>query len=109
MTPIVGKGTVGNTNEGTLDGYVCGAAAAWINAGRCQAGSNMTVTTMFAKVGAISRGYKCAIYTDRSSNPSGLLGATAEVSNPANGWNVLPFTSPVSPDQWPVLLAGDLV
>ncbi len=47
---------------------------------------------MSAKVGAISGGYKCAIYTDKSGSPSTLLGGTAEIRNVTNGWNVFALT-----------------
>ena len=58
-------------------------SGAWINASRFQAGADMTVTTMFAKVAAISGSYKCAIYADAGGNPSAFLRGTSEVSNPA--------------------------
>ena len=56
----------------------------------------MMVSTMQAKVAAITGKYKCAIYTDGGSQPSRLLGSTAEVSNPANGWQSFPLTSSVA-------------
>ena len=89
------SGTIGNTSEGTSTDSLW-SNGSWINACRFQAGSNMVVSTMRAKVKAVSRGYKCAIYTDKSGSASGLLAGTAEVRNPANGWNVFPFTSPVA-------------
>jgi O-glycosyl hydrolase len=87
----VSGGTIGNTKEGTSTDTMWGNGA-WINAGRFQAGSNMVVSTMSAKVGAISGGYKCAIYTDKSGSPSTLLGGTAEIRNVTNGWNVFALT-----------------
>jgi beta-glucanase (GH16 family) len=85
-------GTIGNTQEGTSTDTMWDNGA-WINLGRFQAGSNMVVSTMFAKVGAASGGYKCAIYTEKSGSPTALLGGTAEVRGPTNGWNVFPLTS----------------
>ena len=95
VSAISGGGTIGNTNEGTLTDTLWNGGA-WINAGRFQAGSNMMVSTMRAKVGAIPGKYKCAIYSDSSSQPSRLLGSTAEVSNPASGWQSFPLTSSVA-------------
>jgi O-glycosyl hydrolase len=91
----VSGGTIGNMKEGTSTDTLWDNGA-WINLGRFQAGSNMVVSTMFAKVGAVSGGYKCAIYTDKSGTPSAFLGGTAEVEGPTNGWNVFPLTSPVT-------------
>ena len=84
-------GTIGNTNEGTSTDTMW-SNGAWINACQFQAGSNMVVSTMHAKVGAISGGYKCAIYTDNGGSPSAWLGGTAEVRGPADGWNVFALT-----------------
>src|SRR5208282_5079882 len=36
---------------------------------------------------------KCAIYADNGGSPSALLGGTAEVRNPGNGWNSFPFAT----------------
>ncbi len=86
------SGTIGNTSDGTsTDGLW--DSGAWINACRFQAASNMTVSTMSAKVAAISGHYKCAIYTDANSQPSRFLRSTAEVSNPTNGWQAFPLTA----------------
>ena len=90
-----GNGTIGNTNEGTSTDYLW-SNGAWINAGRFQAGINLTVSTMRAKVAAISGKYKCAIYTDNNGQPSRLLRATTEVSNPGSGWQTFPLTSSLS-------------
>jgi O-glycosyl hydrolase len=91
----VSGGTIGNTKEGASSDTMW-SNGAWINACRFQAASNMVVSTMGAKVGAISGGYKCAIYADRSGNANALLGGTTEVRSPASGWNVFPLTSPVT-------------
>jgi hypothetical protein len=50
---------------------------------------------MFAKVTAISGRYKCAIYADTSGTPGAFLRGTSEVSNPSNGWQAFPLTSPL--------------
>ena len=102
------SGLIGNTNEGTLTDNLWDAGA-WINAGRYQAASNITVSTMRAKVAAITGKYKCAIYTGTSSQPSRLLGQTAEVSNPGNGWQSFPLTSSLALTNGQYLLAGHLV
>ena len=52
-------------------------SGAWINACWFQAASNLMVTTMRAKVAAITGKYKCAIYTDINGQPSRLLRVTA--------------------------------
>jgi hypothetical protein len=83
--------TMGNTNDGTLTDAIGGG---WINAGRFQATANLTVSTLLAKVGAITGRYKCAIYTDNASQPSRLLQSGAEVINPAAGWQSFPLTAP---------------
>ena len=89
-----GVGLIGNTAEGTSTDTIWDSGA-YINAGRFQAASNMMVTTMKAKVAAISGKYKCAIYTDSGSQPSRLMGSTVEVSNPSNGWQSFALTSPL--------------
>ena len=93
VSVVVASGAkIGNTEEGTSTDPMW-SNGAWINAGRFQAASNVVVSTMRAKVGAISGGYKCAIYADNGGSPSALLGGTAEVRNPGNGWNSFPFAT----------------
>ena len=55
----------------------------------------MTVTTMLAKVAAISGRYSCAIYADAGGNPNAFLRGTSEVSNSSSGWQTFPLTSPL--------------
>jgi hypothetical protein len=93
FAPPATGGIIGNTNEGTLTDPIW-SGGAWINAARFQAASNMTVSTMHAKVTAVTGRYKCAIYTDSSSLPSRLLRSTTEVTNPATGWQTFPLTTP---------------
>ena len=104
------SGLIGNNTEGTLTDNLW-YNGAWINAGRFQAGSNMVVSTMLAKVVAIPGKYKCAIYSNVSSQPSGLLGSTAEVSNPASGWQSFSLTSSVALTKgsyyWLAIWSGD--
>ena len=88
-------GFIGNTNAATLTDSLW-SSGAWINSCRFQAASNMTVSTMYARVTAISGHYKCAIYSDSSSQPNRLLRATAEVSNPGAGWQTFPLTTPLA-------------
>jgi hypothetical protein len=88
-------GLIGNTAEGTQTDTMWDSGA-WINACRFRAASNMMVSTMRAKVAAVPGKYKCAIYSDTSSKPGRLLGSTAEVSNPASGWQSFPLTSSVT-------------
>jgi len=83
---------IGNSNEGAFTDSLWGNAA-WINAGRFQAVSNAAVSTVYAQVGAIAGHYKCAIYADAGGSPSAFLCGTAEVSNPADGWQAFPLTS----------------
>ncbi len=104
----VSGGTIGNTNNGTSIDTIWDNGA-WINLGRFQAGSNMVVSTMYAKVGAIAGSYKCAIYTDQSGSANALLGGTAEVTNATNGWNVFPLTQSLVLTNGQYLLAGHLV
>ena len=88
-------GTIGNTNEGTSTDGIWDNGA-WINANRFRATNNLSVTTMFAKIVAMPGKYKCAIYTDNNGQPNRLLSGTAEVSNPATGWQSFPLTSSVA-------------
>lgn len=82
--------SIGNTNNGnSLDNI-----DQWINAGRFQATSNMTLATMTAKVKAITGKYKYAIYTGTSSLPGTFLRGTEEIVNPStNGWYTANLTS----------------
>ncbi len=89
------SGLIGNTNNGSLSDIIW-ASGAWINAGRFQAASNVTVTTMQAKVAGVAGKYKCALYTGNSGQPSRLLGSTVEVTSPATGWLVFPLTTAVA-------------
>jgi hypothetical protein len=104
------SGLIGNTTEGTVTDNLW-YNGAWINAGRFQAASNMIVSTMLAKVVAVPGKYKCAIYSDVSSRPSQVLGSTAEVSNPASGWQSFPLTSSVALTKgsyyWLAIWSGD--
>jgi hypothetical protein len=51
---------------------------------------------MRAKVATIPGNYKCAIYSNVGGHPGGLLVSTAEVNNPASGWQSFPLTSSVA-------------
>ena len=104
----VSGGTIGNTKNGTSTDTMWDNGP-WINLGRFQAGSNMVVSTMHAKVGAIAGGCKCAIYTDNGGNARALLGGTAEVTNATNGWNVFPLTQSLVLTNGQDRLAGHLV
>jgi sulfur relay (sulfurtransferase) complex TusBCD TusD component (DsrE family) len=84
---------MGNTNEGTLTDAI---GAGWINAGRFQATANLTASTLLAKVVAITGRYKCAIYSDNGSQPGRRLRSSAEVVNPAAGWQTFPLTAPLA-------------
>jgi hypothetical protein len=86
----------GNTNNGVSSDNIWGNNVASINLARYQAATNTVVTTMRAKVTAISGRYKCAIYTDSSALPAHLLGTTLEITNPADGWQTFPLNSSVS-------------
>ncbi len=92
---INATGTFGNTVDGSQTDALWNNGA-WINAARFQCASNMTVSSVQAKVVGIAGRYKCAIYTDASSLPSRLLGRTTEVVGPALGWHVFPLINPVA-------------
>jgi hypothetical protein len=95
LNSLSSPGLIGNTNNGaSVDNIWSGGA--WINASRFQAASNLTVTAIYAKVGAINGRYKCAIYSDSGAQPSRLLGYTAEVVNPAAGWQTFFLNAPQS-------------
>jgi uncharacterized repeat protein (TIGR03806 family) len=81
---------LGNTNNGTqLDNV----SASWINAGRFQATTTTPIAALFARVGAITGHYRCALYSDNAGQPSRFLGATAEITNPGAGWQTFPMTT----------------
>ena len=103
---------LGSSGEGTSTDYLW-SDGAWINAGRFPALADMVVTTMFAKVTAISGSYKCAIYADESGAPGTLLRETAEVTGPpADGWYEFPLTAPLSVSQggqyWLAIWSDDI-
>ena len=87
-----GGTTVGNPAEGTLSDLLWDHGG-WINANRFRVGRDATVTRMLAKVTATPGRYKCAIYADDNGQPGRLLGATAEVNQPRDGWQVFPLAS----------------
>ena len=87
-----GGTTVGNPGEGTLSDLLWDHGG-WINANRFRVSRDATVTKMSAKVAAVPGRYQCAIYADDDGQPGRLLGATAEVSQPRDGWQVFPLTS----------------
>ncbi|MBE0540497.1 MAG: DUF4082 domain-containing protein [Verrucomicrobia bacterium] len=89
------SGTIGNTTDGSETDYIW-FEGAWINANRFQANNNWTITNIFAKVGAISGNYKCAVYAEVGGQPGQLLRATIEVSNPTTGWHTFPLASALS-------------
>ena len=91
-----GSGTfIGNHDEGISSDNIWDKGA-WINATRFRPTTDLIVTTMLAKVGAISGSYKCAIYADAGGKPSAFLRGTSEVSTPSSGWQVFPLTSPLA-------------
>ncbi|HEY4300749.1 MAG TPA: DUF4082 domain-containing protein [Candidatus Didemnitutus sp.] len=95
VTASGGTGTVGNTTAGTsADNIYSGGA--WINACRFQAGSNLTASTIMAKIGAVTGKYKCAVYSDSGGLPNALIQTTAEVTAPATGWQSFTLTAPVT-------------
>jgi hypothetical protein len=88
----VPPGIIGNTNNGTTADTMY-AGGAWINTSRFQAASNLTVSLIVAKVGAISGRYKCAIYTDSGALPSRLLASSAELLGAGTGWQAFALPS----------------
>ena len=88
-------GTIGNTAEGTFTDNIWDGGA-YINACRFQASADMTVNLMRAKVTIITGHYQCAIYSDNAGNPSALLRASAEITNPSDGWHDFAFSSPLT-------------
>ena len=53
----------------------------------------MVVSTVHAKVGAISGSYKCAIYADAGNNVLSFLRGTTELRSPGSGWQESPLTA----------------
>lgn len=85
-------GSVGNTNDGTVPDPI----GTWINTDRFLCASNLTATSLNAKIAAVTGRYKCAIYTDSNGVPARLLGATIEVTNPVTGWHNFPLPSSIA-------------
>lgn len=87
---------IGNTNNGTSTDTIWSGPLPAINSERYLASSNETVNVIYAKVGAISGHYKCAIYTGSSTYPTYLLRTSSEVTNPTNGWYAFSLTNAFS-------------
>ncbi len=92
---IAAVGTIGITNEGTLPCSIWNNGS-WIYASRVLAPSNVAVSAIHARVGAIHGGYNCAIYADAGGNTGSFLQRTEEVTNPVAGWHTFPFASPIA-------------
>ena len=88
-------GIIGNSNDGTAADTMWDGGA-WINASRSYASSDLTASTVHAKVGTVSGHYKCAIYADSGGEPDAFLRGTDEVVNRADGWTVFTLTSPLA-------------
>ncbi|MCW5554740.1 MAG: DUF4082 domain-containing protein [Verrucomicrobiae bacterium] len=86
------SGTVGNTNDGTIPDPI----GTWINTDRFLCASNLTATSVNAKIAAVTGRYKCAIYSDSNGVPARLLGSTIEVTNPVTGWHNFPLPASVA-------------
>ena len=102
-TPVVAPVVImGSSSEGTTTDYITDASGAYINANRVQTQAAATLTTLKAKLGAISGKYRLAIYADNNGVPGALLAETGEVSALAAGWQTYRLTStlPVSAGQW---------
>lgn len=87
------RSVIGNIADGSLTDLM---GASWINAGRYQATTNLSVNTVFAKVAAINGRYKCAIYTDSGSQPGQLVQSSLEIAGPTTGWQSFPLSSTVA-------------
>ena len=102
------SGLIGNTNDGNLSDNIW-VAGAWINAGRFQAASNVTVTTMQAKVVGVAGKYKCAhlYWQQRTAEPAARIHGRGDQSG--HRLAGFPVDHRGDPGQWRLLLAGDLV
>ncbi|MBI4663125.1 MAG: DUF4082 domain-containing protein [Verrucomicrobia bacterium] len=96
------RATMGNTTDGTFRDYITDANDAYINANRFKAPADMTITTIKAKIESAPGEYKCAVYTDKDGLGDRLLAVTQGKTNPPNGWNEFPLTTPLK------LKAGEL-
>lgn len=86
-------GIIGYNGEGTTRCNISDSSGLYINATRFQASANLNVATIKAKVRGITGKYKCAIYSDNGGLPQTLLKESAEVTNPATGWQPFALTS----------------
>ena len=91
-TPTVG---IGSQSEGTTTDTISDGSGTYINATRFQATASMTLGSIRAKVLGITGNYKCAIYSDSNGTPQALLAQTAEVTNPATGWQTFTLSTPL--------------
>jgi len=85
--------SLGNTSEGNSTDNISDATGSYINLSRFQAASTFQATLLKAKVLGITGKYKCAIYADNAGTPGTLLKQTAEVTNPATGWQTFALQS----------------
>lgn len=86
--------SIGNTSNGTSTDTLYWNGS-WINSSRCLSSTNMTLTTIYARLKAGSGRYKCAIYNGSSTIPTTFLRGTLEVTGTSDGWNSFLLTSPV--------------
>ena len=86
-------GIIGYSGEGTTTDYISDSSGSYISATRFRASANLNVTTIRAKVSGITGKYKAAIYSDNNGVPQTLLKASAEVANPATGWQTFALSS----------------
>jgi hypothetical protein len=95
VTVVVSSGgTIGHTGEGMGTDILNDANGNHINVSRFQASSALYVTSIKAKVKAITGSYQCAIYSDNSGSPGTLLVTSAQVTNPgADGWQTFALQS----------------
>ncbi len=95
---ITGAGTIalGSNSEGTGTDTITDSTGAYINANRFQAQSSLTVTTLYAKVAAISGKYQMALYEDASGSPGALLTSSVEVTPSTTGWHRFALKTPLA-------------
>jgi hypothetical protein len=91
-----GNLVVGNASEGMV---TTRTDDHWIAGNRHVALRSLRVTELRAKTvgtSGFSARFQCAVYSDKDGQADRLLGSTAEISNPGNGWQTFALKQPVN-------------
>ncbi len=88
-----GSGVLGYDGVGIDSRFI---DADTITGNRFMAPADLRITELHAKVVGYAGGFACAVYADDNGFAGKLLGTTAPVLNPTNGWNTFVLSSPLN-------------